>query len=76
MTPRALIPEEAAAYCGCKDVRQFKAEVERGHWPGPLPIASRPQRWDRAALDRRLDEISGLIQDPNEDPIMAAINDL
>ena len=60
LSPRVLTIKEAAAYVRCKNVAQFRREVSEGKWPNPLPIASRPQRWDKAALDRTIDKMSGV----------------
>lgn len=57
---RALPQPEAARYVGCKDVAQFMREVRAGVWPAALPIASRPPRWDKAALDAKMNEYSGI----------------
>lgn len=57
---RAVLPRgEAAAYVGCKDTAQFVREVKRGIWPAPI-INSRPPRWAKAALDRRIEARAGI----------------
>lgn len=73
MTPandnqRLLSRQEAAAYCGVS-VATFSGWVTAGHMPKPL-FGSR--RWDRRAIDARIDEASGLslpIGASDEDPI-------
>jgi hypothetical protein len=57
---RGLATEEAARYVGCHTVEQFEREVRAGIWPLPFQPHSRPKRWDRAALDRKLDQMSGI----------------
>lgn len=57
---RGLATEEAARYVGCHTVEQFEREVRAGIWPPPFQPCSRPKRWDRAALDHKLDQMSGL----------------
>lgn len=58
--PLTLRPEEAAQLVGCVDddgkprVDQFRREVKRGIWPQPLIKDSRPQRWSRVELERKL----------------------
>jgi len=59
MTPRCLAKDAAAAYCGMSP-EAFEARV-RPHVP-PLDIGSRPLLWDVRALDRWLDELSGLAE--------------
>jgi hypothetical protein len=58
--PRLLNRTEAAAYLG-RGVRTFDAEVESGLWPAPLIIGlhGRQRAWDRDALDRTVDRMSG-----------------
>jgi len=63
--PRLLSEIAAAEHVGLP-LCTFRAEVAAGNLPAPVPLVStrqqtRPRRyWDRAALDRRLDEISGI----------------
>lgn len=57
MTPRLLNKDGAAAYCGMTP-DTFEARV-RPHVP-PLPFGGRPLLWDVKALDRWLDDQSGL----------------
>lgn len=59
MEQQVLTPDEAARLVGCKNAAQFLREVRAGHWPKPLPIKSRPLRWSRAAIERRLAQMSG-----------------
>lgn len=73
MTPandnqRLLSRQEASAYCGVS-VATFSGWVSAGHMPKPL-FGSR--RWDRKAIDARLDEASGLalpVSSKDEDPV-------
>lgn len=58
MTPRLLSREGAAAYCGVT-AETFETHV-RPHVP-PVEIGAR-RLWDVRALDRWLDERSGLIE--------------
>lgn len=59
MTARPVLPRnEAAAYVGCRDAAQFMREVRKGLWPEAI-VNSRPPRWSRAALDRRISERDG-----------------
>ena len=55
--PRLLTREQAAAYCGYSP-SGFSARVADGTLPGPI---SGLARWDKDAIDRRLDELSGLV---------------
>lgn len=59
MTPRLLTKEAAAAYCSMSP-DAFEQRV-RPYVP-PLPIGARPLLWDRNAIDRWLDEQSGLVE--------------
>ena len=61
--PRGLNREQAAAYCGCESVEAFSDWVRRRLVPGPMPGTS---RWDRRALDRALDKLSGLNQSEDQ----------
>jgi hypothetical protein len=60
LDPYALPVKDSARLVGCKNEEQFLREVKDGIWPQPLPINSRPQRWNTEALKRRADELSGL----------------
>jgi hypothetical protein len=55
--PRGMTKKEAAAYCGCDSLAAFDHWVRRGILPGPIPGT---HRWDRRAIDMRLDLASGL----------------
>lgn len=55
--PRLLTREQAAAYCGYSP-SGFSARVADGTLPGSI---SGLARWDKHAIDRRLDELSGLV---------------
>ena len=59
ITPRLLDRQAAAEYVGL-GATTFDGEVQAGTLPGPVQFACRRRLWDRAALDKRLDEISGL----------------
>jgi hypothetical protein len=53
---------------------QFRREVAAGHWPAPLPIDSRPRRWSKESLDRRLAEFAGLAPASSMvDPVMGEL---
>jgi len=55
---RLLSKQEAAAYCGVS-LSTFHGWVKAGHMPAPL-FGSK--RWDKKAIDARLDKASGLEQ--------------
>lgn len=57
--PRLLGRKMAAAYVGLSP-NSFDAEVARGTFPAPVKVACRRKLWDRVALDRRLDQLSGI----------------
>lgn len=63
-TPRLIGRKEAAEYLGI-------AESTFSMWVAtlkmPQPIAG-TRRWDKKAIDARLDELSGLAVNDNEDP--------
>lgn len=59
--PRMLSRDQAAAYVGVS-TGTFAREVAAGFWPAPLERGRR-QTWDRAAIDRMLDQRGGLTQD-------------
>ncbi|MFZ2869614.1 helix-turn-helix transcriptional regulator [Zavarzinia sp.] len=59
--PRMLSRDQAAAYVGVS-TGTFAREVGAGFWPAPLERGRR-QTWDRAAIDRLLDQRAGLTQD-------------
>jgi hypothetical protein len=54
---RGMTKAEAAAYCGCASLAAFDDWVRRGIVPGPIPGT---HRWDRKAIDMKLDLASGL----------------
>lgn len=56
--PRGLSRVLAAAYLGIGS-STFDELVSRGQLPPPIQLRGR-KVWDRAALDRKLDELSGL----------------
>lgn len=62
--PRLLPEQEAAEYVGVT-VAQFRAEVRHGIWPKPVPRGCRRNTYDRLALDRAVDRLSGT-PDPDE----------
>lgn len=54
--PRLLTREQAAAYCGYSP-SGFSAKVADGTLPGTVRGLA---RWDKLAIDRKLDNLSGL----------------
>lgn len=56
MEKRLLNSAEAAEYCGLS-VRTFRSLVRRGVLPGAL---KQTRRYDRVALERKLDQLSGI----------------
>lgn len=64
-----LMPEEAAAeYVGISQ-RQFRDEVERGIMPRPVERGCRRNTYDRVALDKAVDRLSGTL-DPDEEELI------
>ena len=59
IVPRLMSRAEAAAYCGVKP-DTFDEYRRAGLVPEPLPGT---KRWDRKAIDRRFDSLSGLDDD-------------
>lgn len=57
-SPRVLNTRQAAAYVGVS-AQTFDKLVERGVFDRPLMLDER-RRWDRHALDRAMDKLSGL----------------
>ena len=57
-SPRLIGRKEAAAYCGVSPT-SFSAWVAAGKMPEAIPGT---RKWDRKAIDARLDEISGLVE--------------
>lgn len=60
ITPRGLSREQAAEYCGCESVSASDDWVRKGIVPRAMKGTS---RWDRKAIDRALDRLSGLLSD-------------
>jgi hypothetical protein len=59
-TARWLTAAQAAAYVGV-DAEEFRQEVDEGLWPDAVrSSASRGDLWDRIALDRASDQLSGI----------------
>ena len=54
--PRILTKRQAAEYCGLS-LSGYQAWVDQGFVPGPLPGT---KRFDRLAIDRAIDELSGI----------------
>lgn len=73
--PRGLSLEEAAAYVGVSP-GTFAAEVEEGRFPKPLRRGPKGGRltWDKAAIDRRLDVLSGLSPESPDYPDLGDLN--
>jgi hypothetical protein len=63
VTPRGLSRRAAAEYCGLAP-STFDARVGDGSLPGPV-FPGRCRIWDRLALDRALNSLSGLADEPN-----------
>lgn len=55
-TPRLIGRKDAAAYCGIAE-STFSMWVATNKMP---PIIAGTRKWDRRAIDAKLDEISGL----------------
>jgi predicted DNA-binding transcriptional regulator AlpA len=62
--PRLIGRKEAAAYCGVSP-SCFSLWVATHKMPPAVPGT---RRWDRKAIDARLNEISGLMPADQEDP--------
>jgi hypothetical protein len=61
-TARWLTAAQAAAYVGV-DAEEFRQEVDEGLWPDAVrSSASRGDLWDRIALDRASDQLSGIAE--------------
>ena len=56
LEPRLMTRDQAATYCGLSR-NQFSNWVRDGLVPPPI---ARTKRWDRHAIDQRLDQLSGL----------------
>ncbi|WP_245428154.1 helix-turn-helix transcriptional regulator [Rhizobium phaseoli] len=63
-TPRLMGRKDAAAYCGIAE-STFSLWVATHKMPPCIPGT---RKWDRRAIDAKLDEISGLAVTPPEDP--------
>jgi hypothetical protein len=65
--PRLMTRSEAAEYCSVTD-SAFSNWVRLGIMPTPI---SHTKRWDRRAIDARLDQMSGLsaAEEVSEDPV-------
>lgn len=66
--PRLMTRAEAAAYCGYTP-EHFSRHVSAGRLPSPLPHM---HRWDRLAIDKALDAVSGISKEPTADERYAA----
>lgn len=60
--PRLIGRKDAAAYCGIAE-STFSMWVASGKMPATIPGT---RKWDRRAIDAKLDEISGLAGDAND----------
>ncbi len=73
--PRGLSLEEAAAYVGLSTVA-FEGQVAAGVFPRHIGLdKNRRHIWDRAALDRAFDKLSGIRERNRVDPILESIRD-
>jgi len=61
--PRMISKVEAAQYCGLTP-SGFSSWVKRGVLPNSVPGTN---RWDRKAIDARIDRLSGLQEQNNDD---------
>ncbi|MEH3090749.1 MAG: hypothetical protein PGN20_01640 [Agrobacterium cavarae] len=62
--PRLIGRKDAAAYLGIAE-STFSSWVSSHKMPPPIPGT---RKWDRKAIDARIDEISGLGSNDDEDP--------
>jgi len=72
--PRGLSRREAAEYCGLA-LSAFDARVQDGSLPGPM-FSGRYRVWDRIALDRAMNSLSGIAEELSntaEDAALRAI---
>ncbi len=73
---RLLNEAAAAEYVGLP-LAAFRAQVEAGTMPPPVPLATSGTRakryYDRVALDRRLDQLSGLTETQTTDSGLGGI---
>jgi excisionase family DNA binding protein len=58
LAPRALTTTQAAAYVGVS-AKTFSKLVDKGMFDAPMMLADQ-RRWDRRALDRAMDRMSGI----------------
>ena len=73
LAPRGLSLEEASAYVGLSP-NTFLAEVEEGTFPPCVSLTCQRRLWDKAALDKAFDRLSGLrAQREASDPILDSI---
>jgi predicted DNA-binding transcriptional regulator AlpA len=70
--PRLLSQEQAAAYLGMA-APSFIAGVEVGRWPQPLPFGNKRRLWDRHAIDRAVDAMSGMLPLETEEILSRAL---
>lgn len=72
-TPRLMGRKDAAAYCGIAE-STFSLWVATHKMPPCIPGT---RKWDKRAIDAKLDEISGLGVNDNEDfmPIIEHLTD-
>jgi len=61
--PRMITKVEAAQYCGLTP-SGFSSWVKRGVLPNSVPGTN---RWDRKAIDAKIDRLSGLQPQMNDD---------
>jgi hypothetical protein len=69
--PRLLSEEDAAEYVGVSQA-QFRMEVKKGIWPKPVPRGCRRNTYDRSALDKAADRLSGMAEVGEDDLIRGA----
>lgn len=77
MHPRGLSRKAAAEYCGLPPTT-FDARVDDGALPGPVFPSGRCRIWDRVALDRALNSLSGIAEASSngaEEAALKAIRD-
>jgi predicted DNA-binding transcriptional regulator AlpA len=71
MTPRGLTRVEAADYCGLAP-STFDARVGDGSLPKPM-FPGRCRIWDRLALDRAMNSLSGIAEESSNAAEEAAL---
>lgn len=65
MAERRILDQKAAAeYCGYTSAHRFDEWARKTLGVRPLP--DRPGKYDRKALDRALDRLSGLVADVDD----------